>query len=380
MHLRLDERAELKHLLTKGDSVLMLAPRRVGKTWIMRRIEEDMAAANWGAVFCDVEGLPDEGEFLRHLCQQIEMNENATTRAVSHVGQRLKQLLSDGGWANIQEAITKLNWKGFSETLVRTLNQHDRPTIILIDEMSLFVAARLRENRDTVLEFLYHLRSLQQRFPNVRWIFTGSVGLDVIARRAHIGGALLNLTLFSVSPFTGPQARAFLVNLCETGRVFKPFHLTDEAFAYLERELGWLSPYYLEHIANQIRPTGPVGPNGYAAATIGDIDAAFNTLLSTQCRGYFVSWEEHVSKNFNNVDEERLRLILDACAETPDGESLSNLQTVVSPAHSKTTMKELRDLLSVLTRDGFLREPIDDERYRFQSGLVRRYWYKYQRN
>src|SRR5882724_9481811 len=105
MHLRLDERAELKHLLVKGDSVLMLAPRRVGKTWIMRRIEEDMVATSWGVVFCDVEGLPDEDAFLRHVCQQIEMTENAKTRAISHVGQRLKQMLSDGGWANIQEAI-----------------------------------------------------------------------------------------------------------------------------------------------------------------------------------------------------------------------------------------------------------------------------------
>lgn len=379
MHQRSDERAELKHLLVKGDSILMLAPRRVGKTWIMRRIEEDMSAANWGVIFCDVEGLPDENEFLRHVCQQIEMSESAATRAITHVGQRLKQLLSDGGWANVQEAITKLNWKGFSETLVRTLNEHERPTVIMIDEMSLFVAARLRDNRETVLEFLYHLRSLQQRFPNVRWMFTGSVGLDVIARRANIGGALLNLTLFSVNPFSGPQARAFLVYLCDIGRVFKPFYLTDEGFAHLEKELGWLSPYYLEHLANQIRPTGPIGPNGHPTATIEDIDAAFNGLLSPQCRGYFISWEEHVNKNFDKADEERLRLILDACSATPDGEQFATLQTIVGRAYSATTARELRDLINVLTRDGFLSEADNQGRYRFQSGLIRKYWQRYQR-
>ncbi len=380
MHQRLDERAELKHLLVKGDSILMLAPRRVGKTWVMRRVEEDMAATHWGTVFCDVEGLPDEGEFLRHVCQQIEMNESAKTRAITHVGQRLKQLLSDGGWANVQEAITKLNWKGFSETLVRMLNDYEHPTVILIDEMSLFVAARLRDHREVVLEFLYHLRSLQQRFPNVRWIFTGSVGLDVIARRANIGGALLNLTLFSVNPFSGAQARAFLVHLCDTGRVFKPFYLTDEGFGHLERELGWLSPYYIEHIANQIRPTGPTGPNGHPTATTSDIDAAFNALLSPQCRGYFVSWEEHISKNFDKADEERLRIILDACSASPDGEQFATLQAIVGRAHSTTTARELRDFINILTRDGFLSEVDEQRRYRFQSGLVRKYWQRYQRN
>lgn len=380
MHQRLDERAELKHLLSKGDSILMLAPRRVGKTWIMRRLEEDLAAENWGVVFCDVEGLPDEREFLRHLCQQIEAGEKAKSRAMSHLGQRLKQLLSDGGWTNIQEAITKLNWKAFSETLVSALNEHEHPSVILIDEMSLFVAARLRVDREVVLEFLHHLRSLQQRFPNVRWLFTGSVGLDVVARRANVAGALLNLTSFSVDPFTVPQARSFLHYLQESGRIFKPFELAQEEFSYLERELGWLSPYYLEHIANQIRPTGPIQQSGCPAAIRADIDSAFDKLLSPQCRGYFVSWEEHIAKNFGAVDEQRLRLILDACSVSADGEQFDTLHAILSRTHASSTLKDIRELLSVLIRDGFLTEDERLKRYKFQSGLIRKYWLKYQRD
>src|SRR4051794_37154344 len=101
---RIAERTELRHHLNNGTSILMLAPRRVGKTWVMRRLEEDMGAGSWGTVFCDVEGMADEAEFLKHLCDEIQAQENVASRTVSHLGQRLKQLLSDGGWTTVQEA------------------------------------------------------------------------------------------------------------------------------------------------------------------------------------------------------------------------------------------------------------------------------------
>jgi len=33
---------EIRRLLTAGTSIQMLAPRRVGKTWLMREIEKDL--------------------------------------------------------------------------------------------------------------------------------------------------------------------------------------------------------------------------------------------------------------------------------------------------------------------------------------------------
>jgi hypothetical protein len=151
--------------------------------------------------------------------------------------------------------------------------------------------ARLRRDPAAALDFLYHLRGLRQRYTNVCWMFTGSVGPDTIARRATLSGALLGLTPFSIEPFTGPAARAFLDDFCKVGRAFRPFDLTDESFSHLARELGWLAPYYLEQLANVLRPSGGPGVNGRSIATLADIDQAFETLLTPQCRIHFAAWE-----------------------------------------------------------------------------------------
>jgi hypothetical protein len=305
-------------------------------------------------VFCDVEGIADETEFLKHLCQSIERREALAKRAIGHLQQRFKQVLSDGNWSTVQEALGRLDWKSFSDTLVGSLNAGTKPTLILIDEMSLFVAARLRHDRDAALNFLYHLRRLRQRYPNVRWMFTGSIGLDVVARGASLSGALLGLRSFPLEPFTSAAARAFLNHLCETGAVFRPFDLTDEGFAHFEAQLGWLSPYYLEELANQVQPSGSPGPNGRPTATIDDIGRAFESLLAPQHRLHFAAWEEHIPKNFDPPDRDRLLRILNKCGETPEGEQFSTLQAILSRTDPALTTSELRNLLTVLVTDGFL--------------------------
>ena len=353
----------------------MLAPRRVGKTWIMHRLEEDVRSDQWATVFCDVEGMSDETEFLKQLCEQIQTQESLTSRTTGHLAQRLKQLLSEGGWSTIQEALGKVNWKTFSEALIKSLNTSPNPTVILIDEISVFVMARLRRDPATAVDFLYHLRSLRQRYTNVRWLFAGSVGLDTIARRATLSGSLLGMTPFSVEPFSHSAARAFLDDFCKDGKAFRPFSLTEESFSHFARELGWLAPYYLEQLAHVIRPSGPMGPASYPIATINDIEKAFAALLTPQQRVHFAAWEEHLTKNFERQDEDRLRSILAICARRPTGEQFSTLQSAMSSVHASITTRELRDLLSALVNDGFLLTK--GTRYQFHSGLVRKYWLKY---
>lgn len=298
-------------------------------------------------------------------------------RNLSLVQQRTKQVASGGNWSSWAHALGAMSWSDYLETLVREINAHDRKTLILIDELSLFVAARLRTAPDTVLGLLHNLRRLRQQYPNVRWMFTGSIGLDALARHHDLGGALLGYENFAVRPFSREAARAFLDDLNAQGRVFRKFELTDESFAHLAAELGWLSPYYLEHIAKQIRATGRVGSTGASVATSADVDLAFDALLSPDFRNYFIALDEHITKNFNREDTERLSTLLEVCSRSPVGELLQTLDGVLRQKYLGLTAKELRALLDILVADGFLLAEEEGSRYRFRSGLVRRYWRRY---
>ena len=57
MFNRPDERRELRFHADQGRSILMLAPRRIGKTWLLDRFVEDLRQAGWLAVRCDVQDI-----------------------------------------------------------------------------------------------------------------------------------------------------------------------------------------------------------------------------------------------------------------------------------------------------------------------------------
>lgn len=153
-----------------------------------------------------------------------------------------------------------------------------------------------------------------------------------------------------------------------------PFALDDPGYRHLFDQLGWLAPFYLEHIAKQIRASSP------PLASIADIDAAFAKLLTHDYRPYFASWPEHLDKNFPPEESAQLRLILDVCAETADGMLRDTLLARLGEAPHNLTLAVLRERLDALVQDDILLESDaeDRPRYRFRSGLLRRYWRRYE--
>src|SRR5450432_3989114 len=85
---------EIRRLLLAGTSIQMLAPRRVGKTWLMHEVENDLKSQGWLTIFCDVEGMRTEDEFLQDLCKKIEEAGSLARRARLQFTQRLQQLVS----------------------------------------------------------------------------------------------------------------------------------------------------------------------------------------------------------------------------------------------------------------------------------------------
>ncbi len=376
-HHRASERAELEARFLAGASVLMLAPRRIGKTWLLGKIDDDLTAAGWHCIRIDVEGMRTESEFLRALCQEIEKTQSLTDRVKSHVLQRFKQVTTHVQDGNLAAAIGQIDPREFLETLVSSLNAETKNTLILIDEIALFIHEQAKQNPDGARSLLYHLRKLQQAFPKVRWFLTGSVGLDVVARRHNMLGALLGIDSFPLEPFTPEAARSYLDELCASGQITHPFRLDEPGFVHLVHELGWLSPYYLRQIALQMRLRRADG-GGHPLATVDDVERAFERLLSPTQRLHFAAWEEHIDKNFDDAETGRLRAILDFTCDEANGETEATILTRLSQAGDTLSQSDLRTLLRSLETDGFLQNT--SGRWSFRSGLLRRYWKDYMRN
>ena len=374
-HHRLAERQKLKRLLLAGRNVLMLAPRRIGKTWLMKQLEGDVLEDGYNCIRIDVEGVRTENDFLRILCQEIDGKQEVTESVTAFLKAKLNQIKCGTSGETITQMIGSMDPRVFSETLIGALNRREGRTLVLIDEFSLFIWEQARQNADATRTLLYHLRRLQQEFTNVSWLLTGSVGLDVVARRFNLEGAFLDFEVFPLDPFTEEEARSFLAEQFDRNLIGERFDFGEGAFACLVRELGWLSPYYLSHVARCVRATDRPDPDGTAVATEADILQAFDTLLSPRHQTYFAPWREHIQKNFLADETDRLRAILAKCCERTDGEREDTLLGHIASSFPGFSRRNLKDLLMSLGSDGYLVK--DRERWRFRSGLLRRYWLDY---
>ena len=94
----------------KNDHVMLVAPRRFGKTSIMRKIERDLASRGQSCVFLEVESVNSPGEFITDLVTALVECEGASP------GARISSALGKA-FALVQEKIDEIETPGFRAKL-----------------------------------------------------------------------------------------------------------------------------------------------------------------------------------------------------------------------------------------------------------------------
>ena len=355
-----------------GDNLLLLAPRRVGKTVVINHMAETASREGFRAVLFDAEGLSREKDFFRNLCSKIQGELTSGDRIVTSFTNRMNKMLKGDGvdvrdW---RQWLLEIDWQEFADHLVMHLNSHsgDGRWLIMVDEFPVFVQALLRRSgTDAVREFLYWMRRIRQRCRNVTWLYTGSIGLDSVARSSNLEGALNDLRPVGLDAFDPLIATSFLRYLAmRRGCV-----ITDEACARTIQRLGWLSPYYLERVCEAA--CARVGQRG--AVSVGDAEAAMDQMLELGKRLYWAAWREHLERNFVEPIRGLLYAILADVAKAKSGLTYTALLVSARQYSASVTEADVRDQLDILVSDGFL--AVRDGTFNFRMGLLREWWLRY---
>lgn len=371
---RKNERDILKRKLKAGQNIHMPAPRRIGKTWTINRLAEDMRREGWLIVELDVQGMSAPDKFARRLCQKIQ-NQLPTPSGLHAAFKNRLHALIGGNWGTDPiNVIGQVDPVSFLDALLEALAKEDKQSAIFVDEIAYFVLRFAERNEGDAKDFFYELRNLQAEYSNIRWLFTGSIGLNFVAERFGLGGAFVDLTTFILEPFDEAEARSFLRDPATQMGFNHQFHASDEDLKVLFEELGWLAPYYLKLVGNEVRPSGPE-QDGRLTAKQEDLQDAMEKLLEPTRKSEFAVWREHIDKNLPQTDRDLARGVLGPLSAAADGETLDTLQAAMVPA----TPKAVRDILDILQSDGLIDLTKGTKgRYRFRSGLIRRYWQQYE--
>jgi len=357
----------------KTDNLLLLAPRRVGKSSVLREMENKAHAWGYTAVFVDVSDCGDELHFVQRLYTAILAHHRSSERLWgwinnSWLGETISkvQKIDVTGVGGIQFKDDESRWADMGEELAEGLQKLDGKTLLQIDELPVFLLKLLNRADDTgqgrVREFLYWLRRLRQAYPQVRWMLTGSIGLDTITSRLNIADAINDLRIVSLGAFDRPTSHRFLKALAENYEI----ELEEPVREHMLNRLGWLVPYYQQLLFDEVRK--------HKRPSIANVDYAMDDLLKPKNKTRFDYWRQRLFDELGRPDADYALSLLSAVSRDPNGVSRSILSQILSKPISDPDIREdkLRYLLDVLESDGYLVQA--NHRWSFQSPLLREYW------
>jgi hypothetical protein len=362
------------------DNLLLLAPRRVGKTSIMKTMAGDASQHGFAAVYVDVSDSQSELRFVQKVwssllsdCPDVAARDQISGWIkTSWAADLVKTFKKAGGYGfSVEIDAGQASWQQVGEEVSGLLGRVDARCLIFVDELPVFVLKLLgdgsRDGVDRVHQFLYWIRTIRQKYP-IRWMLAGSVGLDTVAARINVADAINDLHIEKLDGFPHEIADEFLQALAASyGMTLGP----DVRNRVLERVGSDRPiPYYLQLIFDQLRQIG-------GEPVMGDVETAVENLLRPAHKNYFDYWRQRLFEELGRADAEAAILLLNRCCYEPGGELRGTLSLSLAGAVADPDQREnkLRFLLDVLQNDGYLIES-ERDRWSFYSPLLRAFWMK----
>jgi hypothetical protein len=370
--------AELEELqaVTEREHVLLLAPRRVGKTSLLHALAKRVESAGSAVgVYASVAAATNETQFIQAILNAIyatkrgrRLKRGLVARALG-LGRGVKSVKIAGSGLDLETKTPA--WQDDADRAFATIATSELPLLILIDELPVLVLALAKSDPSgaRVRAFLQWFRNLRQHplgAAKLRFVLAGSIGLDNVTRRHQLSDTINDLRLWPLGPFEPAAAHEFLGELASSYNLI----LGPELRAAICTATEWLIPYHLQVNFSALREH---------ARTSQPTSEMLGTVIEglVDRRTYFSYWDERLHESFGSPSDAIARALLAVCARTPGGAAPGIMaQTIVGlvgdPAERAKAFKWIIDVLS---NDGYLVE--HEGRWRFRSGLLRRYWMRH---
>ena len=214
-------------------NVLLLAPRRTGKTSVMYRLL-DQPREGWLVIHLNVEEVDSPAEFIVHLMDALHEHQpdflrETLSKSWQFLGNLFGRIQSIEAFelkVELRKAEELKDWKRTAEQLLQRIMATDRTVLFIVDEfpdMLNTIRERSQAEHET---FLHWFRNLREKTlaGNVRWLVGGSVNLFARLDQGGQNRLVNDLKIERMPCFTEEEVRAFVTCMLTAHKV--PFDAT----------------------------------------------------------------------------------------------------------------------------------------------------------
>jgi hypothetical protein len=365
---RKNELENIWDAIQNNEHCLLVAPRRVGKTSIMYKIK-DNAKKDYIVLYIDSEEDDFEYEFWNRVFKTLQ-NEEFTGKLKTNASKFIEQIKK----INIKKITLNgvefedkktTNYKEAFEELMSNIPQ-DLNIVIMIDEFAQTIENIIKyDSEKNALSLLKSTRALRQssKLNNITFIYAGSIGLESVVAKLDGMKHINDLKNINIDPLDKEDAKEFVQYLLENNNL----KLESEQINYMLEEIQWLIPFYIQLILDEVNKLNKKTKN----ISNTTIDDAINNAIAH--RNYFDNWRSKIKEAFDNksylFSKELLNIISQNNIITKNEiENLANKYELSDDEKRETTQS--------LVYDGYINNNSNITVYRFNSPILKLWWYK----
>jgi len=344
--------------ISKGASLLLSAPRRVGKSSFSKKMLKTAEAKGWKTLYISLEGIRSESELVKFFKKELQEE-----KWLNKLGEKTLSLFDS--IKSDKVSIDSDVWRNDTYEKIKELIESIDEILIVIDELTIYLSHLLNQEdgKEKIEFFLEWLRKFRQTSgTKARWIFCSSIGLENFASTHELSKHLNDIYPYEIGAFSENEAKDFICRL----DVDKTVQFTKDNVQYILDKLVWHLPFFIQILVDRINFLICVEGKPLSNETINE---AYNRLIM---ENHFNTWEERLK--FYEYEKDA-RIILKLCASL-GGRSREDLLANISEKRNDADEAEtiLAHLLKLLRDEGYLIE--HNGKYTFRSPLLRDFWYE----
>ncbi len=355
--------------LDSGSHIFMSAPRRAGKTSIMRFLEDE-PKKGYVFLYISVEDIESSEEYFKLLSEELLASEAVSLMAkasekVYNIFEQFSDHIKKVKIWNIEFESQDKEPPKYSkefEKLMRTLDTSDFTIVLLVDEFPIALERiSVEHGAKDAVEFLHANRSIRQRAKRgIQFIYTGSIGLPNITRKLNATATINDLNIIEVPPLNDREALDFAKQLLSNYNVT----FVRGTIKYMLDRLSWLIPFFIQLVVQMLIDEFETNCKPITKKVV---DEVLEKASNHRNNIYFESYYSRLDKSLTPVESKLAKQILLRIAV----ENRVALEAF-------NGMEDASRVLEILEFDGYIHSLHDV--YVFNSPILQLWWKKYAKN
>ena len=363
---RNDVEQEIWKELKKGNNILLSAPRRVGKTSIMKYIT-GMPEGNFRLIFENVQGITTEELFYKTIyflildcLSKFKTNKKKITNYFKTTS------ISEIGLDSLTLESKKLDYVWEINKIIPQLEEEGETIVLLIDELpevlyKLFKAGK-NEAASAILKNLRHWRQ-DESFKKLKFIIAGSIGIHHIVNLIEGRTSDINDIKNIHCPALDTNSNEF-ENYIEWTMENVSFSFQEGVISYLKNRIKYLVPYFINLMLDEIDKAAM--KKRQTIITTKEVDEAFDIIVKNNA--YFIDWKQRLK---DYLKPNHFKFVNTILIHISHKDSII-IQQIYDYAVKYEEVDDYMDLINDLKQDGYIME--EGNKYVFISPFLKAFW------